>query len=216
MAIWDHSIVAVEDAWETIQRARATRLHASQTCARAAHLHDTVRTTLSRLRVRTIRGGAESTDPAPFIRQRIRDLIDAGELPEHPPTMIWAGASNGTRTCGVCRGALAVGAIEYEVVIDTAIVFMHLGCVEAWSMEAERRLDVAAIIREKMASGELPSTRSGALWISNGRGESCTACGQPVSPAQVLHDFTEAGRRFQLHAKCWRAWHDERGLLGLT
>ncbi len=193
-----------------------THEQAHETSAQAADLGITLRSTLSRIRAKTISGGSGSGDSEPVVSDRIRDLIDAGQLPEHPPTQIWAGTSTGTRTCGVCGDAVVADDIEYEVSVGATSIFMHIRCVKLWAAEAERRLDAAEVIRAKIELGELPSRRPDAISIGSGNGEECSACGRPIPPEDVLYEFTEADRHFRLHEKCLRTWHDQRGQLGLT
>jgi hypothetical protein len=198
------------------QRARTARAEAHEVCAKAEALCTAIRSMPRRMRGKMIGGSAGSADSEPATCSRIRDLIDAGRLPAHPPTMIWAGPSTGTRSCGVCCETLVAGDVEYEVVIGTATMFMHIRCVKLWATEAERRLDVADGIRAKIELGELPSRRPDAISIGSGNGEDCSACGQPILSKDVLYEFKEADRRFRLHEKCLRMWHEQRGQLGLT
>jgi hypothetical protein len=157
-----------------------------------------------------------SPEPEPAIRERIRELIHAGQVPEQPPTSIWAVPSQGGRPCSVCAGPFAIGETEYEVRVGTTALLLHLRCVELWAIEAEQRADVAEVIRAKMAMGELPSTRPQSVAMKTGTGEDCSACQRPISRLDVQYELAESGREFRLHEKCLRTWHDIRGRQDLT
>jgi hypothetical protein len=68
---------------------------------------------------------------------------------------------------------------------------------------------LADIIRAKLDAGHLPTVAPPKTWAGYGRGEPCSACGQPVFPAQVEYEFDDGGQTCRLHAGCHGLWAAE-------
>ena len=72
--------------------------------------------------------------------------------------------------------------------------------------------DLTGKIRKKLAEGRLPRESPTRLWVGNGNGNVCDACGQPIAPADLEYepDFVDRRRTVRLHQACLDLWHQER------
>jgi hypothetical protein len=74
--------------------------------------------------------------------------------------------------------------------------------------------DLEAAIRSKIAAGTLPVHREDGgekLWVGNGNGRPCDACGEPITAAEREYEIDlPGGRTLRFHGKCLTAWHDAR------
>ena len=72
--------------------------------------------------------------------------------------------------------------------------------------------DVADVVREKLAAGTLPCNAPTKMWVGNGSGRSCDACGQPITPTDIEYepDFADPSVQVRFHQKCLDVWHQER------
>jgi hypothetical protein len=71
------------------------------------------------------------------IRDRIRAVIDTGELRCDEPDKVWAGRGLGTH-CVACAQPIAVGEIEYEVDLPSGrMIRLHRRCYDLWREECE-------------------------------------------------------------------------------
>jgi hypothetical protein len=68
------------------------------------------------------------------IRQRVRALLAAGELPCEEPQTTWAGLGTG-RECAACAEAIAASEVEYEVDSAGTTLRLHRLCHEIWRAE---------------------------------------------------------------------------------
>ena len=68
------------------------------------------------------------------IRERVRALLAAGELPCDEPQATWAGLGTG-RECAACTEAIAASEVEYEVESAGTILRLHRLCHEIWRAE---------------------------------------------------------------------------------
>ena len=85
------------------------------------------------------------------LRDRARQLIQAGRLPARRPDRMWASPSSGA-VCAVCRAPLQLGKFEYELRFaprDGASqrahpYHLHVRCFAAW-YEERRDLERATL-----------------------------------------------------------------------
>lgn len=67
------------------------------------------------------------------------------------------------------------------------------------------------LIQEKLMDGRLPQERSPRMWGGPGAGETCDACGEGVTRAQMGMEILDAtGAGLQLHIACFLVWEVER------
>jgi hypothetical protein len=64
-------------------------------------------------------------------------------------------------------------------------------------------------IRVKIERGELPAARPPKLWGGFGHFEDCSACGDPIFPAQVRYEFESDEDVVRLHIGCFGLWDAE-------
>jgi hypothetical protein len=85
------------------------------------------------------------------LRERARQLIQAGRLPNRRPDCMWADEGSGA-DCAVCHDPLQLGKIEYELecaLLDGAsqradLYHLHVRCFAAW-YEERRDLERATL-----------------------------------------------------------------------
>jgi hypothetical protein len=81
-----------------------------------------------------------NSDEPPGLRQRARERIRSGKLPNHTPISTWGGPSNGAR-CPVCDSDLRRGEWELAFEVespggtDGKTYQMHVSCYIAWESE---------------------------------------------------------------------------------
>ena len=74
------------------------------------------------------------------LRQRTRERIQLGELPNRKPSSTWGGMGSGAR-CAVCDGYLSSSEMELEFEIkpldgqNGGIYRMHVSCYTDWESE---------------------------------------------------------------------------------
>jgi hypothetical protein len=67
------------------------------------------------------------------------------------------------------------------------------------------------IVRAKLSAGQLPSERFPSVWSGPGHGELCAACGEKVTPENLLLEgFYADLRPVPFHVQCFYAWDTER------
>jgi hypothetical protein len=68
--------------------------------------------------------------------------------------------------------------------------------------------DLDALIRAKLASGELPSAKPEKVWAGKGTGQPCGACGVHITAADLEYelDFPGAPTAGRLHHACLIIW----------
>jgi hypothetical protein len=67
------------------------------------------------------------------------------------------------------------------------------------------------LIQEKLMDGRLPQERLPRMWGGPGGGETCDACGERVTRAQMGMEILDAtGAGLQLHIACFLVWEVER------
>lgn len=75
------------------------------------------------------------------LRERARELIREGRLPDRAPARVWGGPGSGV-TCALCAQAIPATEMEYEA--DAAIgqsvrtLHFHFVCHAAWQLECLR------------------------------------------------------------------------------
>jgi len=72
--------------------------------------------------------------------------------------------------------------------------------------------DRSALIRAKLASGELPNAKPEKVWGGKGTGQRCSGCGRPITAADVEYevDLPAARLAMRLHQPCLEAWDQQR------
>lgn len=67
------------------------------------------------------------------------------------------------------------------------------------------------LIQEKLTDGRLPQERLPRMWGGPGAGETCEACGERVTRAQMGMEVLDAtGSGLPLHIACFLVWEAER------
>ena len=84
---------------------------------------------LTRCRGKQISGG---TDDVSAVLARLRVLIENGTLPRKPPAKAFVGPTNDGHACIGCGGKLEQGEIEYELDMDSHVLYLHRRCFELW------------------------------------------------------------------------------------
>jgi hypothetical protein len=90
-----------------------------------------------------------SNDKALLLRERAREGIRSGKLPNRKPSSTWGGSGNGAR-CAVCDGNLSRDQVELEFEVkhqdgtNNATYRMHVSCYTIW--EAELRDGLAPVV----------------------------------------------------------------------
>src|SRR4249920_2106939 len=75
------------------------------------------------------------------------------------------------------------------------------------SMPQPRNL--SALVRNKLATGELPKGEEAMLTLNLGPISPCDACGSPITGMEYIAEFHD-GRKLRFHALCIEAWRCER------
>jgi hypothetical protein len=71
-------------------------------------------------------------------------------------------------------------------------------------------MGLADEIRLKIDRGELPATQPPKLWGGFGHFEDCSACGDPIFPAQIRYEFKiDEDGVVRLHIGCFGLWDAE-------
>src|SRR5262249_20645393 len=70
--------------------------------------------------------------------------------------------------------------------------------------------DLIAIVRQKLAAGELPRGEEAGLTLNLGPIRPCDACDLPITGMEHIAELPD-GRKFRFHALCIEAWRRERG-----
>ena len=82
-----------------------------------------------------------------LLRQKVRELLENGELPITPPDSTWGGPGGGGRcvVCGMPVGAKEMGVdLEYRPAAGTPVCMpMHVHCFSAW--DSERHMSPAPL-----------------------------------------------------------------------
>lgn len=73
--------------------------------------------------------------------------------------------------------------------------------------------DLGAIVRQKLAAGDLPKTEEARLTMNLGPVSPCAACGSPITVMECIAELHD-GRKLRFHALCMEAWQRERGVGG--
>ena len=77
------------------------------------------------------------------------------------------------------------------------------------------RRDVAALIRDKVASGTLPRPGpDGKVWAGSGSGRACDGCEEAIPALSVECEVEVAGRTLRFHRACLEMWHASREISG--
>lgn len=71
--------------------------------------------------------------------------------------------------------------------------------------------EVSLKVREKLERGVLPREKCQVTWFGRGRGLTCEACDEPVTPAQIECECEHPrGHLLRLHRPCFVVWDTER------
>lgn len=153
-----------------------------------------------------------------MLRRLIRAKLSDGRLASNPIPHVWGGVGAG-ETCDACEeiitpadfvfggGSAAEGSPEIQ---------MHVTCFKIWEVErvvsgkAPDCMTVIDKIREKIASGKLPTHAARKRWAARGHGKICDACDLPITDLQFELDGVD-GRVFRFHHPCMIAWDEMRG-----
>jgi hypothetical protein len=73
--------------------------------------------------------------------------------------------------------------------------------------------DLGSIVRNKMATGELPTSEEARLMLNLGLVGPCDTCGTPITGIEHIAELHD-GRKLRFHAVCIEAWQRERGAGG--
>jgi hypothetical protein len=75
------------------------------------------------------------------LRQKVRELIQAGTLPDRPPDRMWGGPGGGG-DCTICGAQVKRDEVEFEIEFarngegtDLSRYHVHLRCFTAWDAE---------------------------------------------------------------------------------
>ena len=75
------------------------------------------------------------------LRERARELIREGRLPDRAPARVWGGPGSGV-TCALCAEAIPASEMEYEAdaAVGSAVqtLHFHFVCHAAWQLECLR------------------------------------------------------------------------------
>jgi len=74
-----------------------------------------------------------------------------------------------------------------------------------------------ALVRQKLADGRLPNNHIPRVWGGPGAGETCDACEEVVTKAQLIMEgiTLSVGREsVQFHVMCFNVWDAERQVAG--
>ena len=72
-------------------------------------------------------------------------------------------------------------------------------------------LALRLLIRSKLADGRLPHKSTPQVWGGPGNNETCDACTETISKAQLVIEATGGDRRtMQFHVRCFNLWNAER------
>jgi hypothetical protein len=71
--------------------------------------------------------------------------------------------------------------------------------------------EVAALVRQKIAAGTLPTETPLKSWVGKGSGKPCEACDLVVTPGDMEFevDMPEV-RTLRSHRDCFKVWDEER------
>ena len=84
-------------------------------------------------------GGAGDADAE--TRERIRGLLNELGILRKRGVKLWAGRSPGGRPCAACGRDLAVGEVEYEILIGNMVtILLHRHCFGIWASEVDGKL----------------------------------------------------------------------------
>jgi hypothetical protein len=72
--------------------------------------------------------------------------------------------------------------------------------------------DLDALIRAKLASGELPSAKPEKVWGGKGSGQACSACGLAITADDIEYevDLPGAQAAMRFHQPCLTTWDQHR------
>jgi hypothetical protein len=77
------------------------------------------------------------------LRQRARQLIGEGRLPDQHPIRIWGGSGTGEQSCSLCERVIERDEVEYELEygLETGVRMtrFHFLCHAAWQLECTRQ-----------------------------------------------------------------------------
>ena len=69
---------------------------------------------------------------------------------------------------------------------------------------------ILSLARERIRSGQLPSSLPSNIWASHGDGHRCTVCDQVIGSAERQYEFAlpsvGGNSHYHLHFSCHQAW----------
>ena len=78
---------------------------------------------------------------------------------------------------------------------------------------SETAQDIEALIRAKLAAGELPRAKPDKVWAGKGTDRPCTACGTVITPADVEYELDLGAApavTLRFHQGCLTVWDEMR------
>jgi hypothetical protein len=88
-----------------------------------------------------IGGGADPLPKDVTVRQRVRTLLDAGNLPGIRASEIRGGSREELGDCAICNGGISIGDLSFAVPQQTGVaVIVHGRCFSIWTQEAAERV----------------------------------------------------------------------------
>ena len=76
------------------------------------------------------------------LRQRAREAIRGGKIPQHPVKRMWGGPGAG-EACTICSQPVGGLGIDLEFSQETAKYAVHIDCFAAWQAECENQARLA-------------------------------------------------------------------------
>jgi hypothetical protein len=78
------------------------------------------------------------------LREKVREALRTGKLPDHPPERTWGGRGSGGSYCSICGDAIKADQVEFELEFSHGVngngsgsLHVHLRCFSAWDSERE-------------------------------------------------------------------------------
>jgi hypothetical protein len=80
------------------------------------------------------------------LRERVRDAIQAGNLPNRAPDRLWGGPGTGAR-CAVCGESTIEGEVEfvYDNLVDRKSYYAHPRCLHVFETEVQKLAGATAL-----------------------------------------------------------------------
>lgn len=152
-----------------------------------------------------ISGGADADDE---LRRSVRERLALGRL-MHASNISVARRGSG-RPCVICSRVIERTEVEREVEEREGRAVAHDRCYFLWREESRytARVQIHAMIRDKLSAGVLPRTQCRMTWYGPGRDVRCVACDQTIRPDQVEVEcnLPDGGATLVFHQECYEVW----------